>query len=1350
MKRKLFFAFILFALRVNAQVHLQTGAAQFSLPLYAYNDANNRIGFDITLHYIDGNGLKVNEIASSVGTGWALQFGGEIVRVQNGEADDQYQPVNYSYGPDYTQNYYPNGFLYAEAEYHPSIPVKNGASFVPNFASKQDFRPRKIYLADREQDVFQASFNGRTGDFVIGKNGVIQLLNDAKLKIEMLQENMAPSIRTTISGFAITDENGIKYVFKDRELSEVVKYDRVQLLEGPIMPAVDFDPFNYWGKSWGSHANALIGRGIGKFVVSKWFLSEISNPLTNKRIVFKYEDYNVETNGDVSFQKAKNDATVATYSMSVPKMKGISKRITSIACSPKESVNFNYNSLPRQDVPYDKSLSNIEIVYGESVRYKWQFTLGYTGRNTILPLTYLPGPISSGGFEETPYLRLCLLSVQKHGSGTAAESPYEFAYNMGNPNNESDRIPARFSFFHDHWGYSNAALSVWLNLSHEEYSNALPDAIFGGKYGEVVNDPIMKRGAVDKLARNGILKSIKYPSGGTLLFDYEQNTAYYNNTNFQMGGVRVKQTVVFDGVDHSKDIVTDYRYADGNNNSSGWGYEPAVYTRDQDITVYKSGGPIGAMNFAGVPALMPKVSNVILILISKGGRTASCSAGQAMLANGLSVIGAFAVTIFLQELYNLLFSAPYQNFTTHITYSEPINYGNPLPFQYKRVEVRSSAQANNGKTVYEFTSPSLTDRPLEVPAAAYPYANKQRSAGWVYGLPKSVTVLDKDNHPQKRTENSYNHIVNALTSNDFISQKWSPLRLVYRGLSFENDYVARPETDHIASDYYYPLTGRTELVEQKEYVYNRSGSYAMISTKYYYNNNWQVSLIKTHNAKGELIENRTYYPADYSLAGAIQTMKNQNILAVPVATQTFITKPSGKYLIGGSVNEYGVAPNGDVKLYKTYQYENATPVPESAVAFSPSQLIPNTAYYKEKGKITYDAGGLPSLVTADTREASSIYDYEGKLATATIVNAAADEVAYTSFEAENKGNWTYDVQSIRTGFAPMGRKYFEAKPGYCLGTGNLNPLGKYVLSFWCTGGLPSLTKIQGAPPNVHYSPVDATLLKTYANRTTGWTYYEYEVTNTANLSLDNGCLQVGNGVAYPAILIDEVRLYPAKARLATINYAPLIGKTSECDVNGRITYYEYDGLGRLKTVRDENRHVLKAYEYNLKTVFYNSYQSVPFTKQSCPTGYSGTTSYYTIPAGKYSSLISQDDADSQANAEAASNGQNYANVQGTCYLSQSIYAEISYENVWNTGSTTYADVVVRFYDTNGTPFTVYNYNLSYRVYNSCGYGNGSYSVTANGAQMTLAHNAPVYYTEPFWNPYTQTYEYNDCYVDYSL
>lgn len=56
-------------------------------------------------------------------------------------------------------------------------------------------------------------------------------------------------------------------------------------------------------------------------------------------------------------------------------------------------------------------------------------------------------------------------------------------------------------------------------------------------------------------------------------------------------------------------------------------------------------------------------------------------------------------------------------------------------------------------------------------------------------------------------------------------------------------------------------------------------------------------------------------------------------------------------------------------------------------------------------------------------------------------------------------------------------------------------------------------------------------------------------------------------------LIDDVLVF-------TYTYKPLIGLTSETDPAGRTTYYEYDALGRLSTVKDSQGNVIKHICYN--------------------------------------------------------------------------------------------------------------------------------------------------------------------------
>jgi hypothetical protein len=62
--------------------------------------------------------------------------------------------------------------------------------------------------------------------------------------------------------------------------------------------------------------------------------------------------------------------------------------------------------------------------------------------------------------------------------------------------------------------------------------------------------------------------------------------------------------------------------------------------------------------------------------------------------------------------------------------------------------------------------------------------------------------------------------------------------------------------------------------------------------------------------------------------------------------------------------------------------------------------------------------------------------------------------------------------------------------------------------------------------------------------------------------------------------LDEVRVYPSDAQMTTYTYTPLIGMTSMNDPNNKVTYFEYDGLSRLKNIKDYQGNIIKNYQYN--------------------------------------------------------------------------------------------------------------------------------------------------------------------------
>lgn len=274
----------------------------------------------------------------------------------------------------------------------------------------------------------------------------------------------------------------------------------------------------------------------------------------------------------------------------------------------------------------------------------------------------------------------------------------------------------------------------------------------------------------------------------------------------------------------------------------------------------------------------------------------------------------------------------------------------------------------------------------------------------------------------------------------------------------------------------------------------------------------------------------------------------------------------------------------------------------------------------------YDQYGNIAEYEKDGMKNCFLWDYQSTFPVAKIDNASLSEVAYCGFETNQTGQWTlnggsYDGSSKMTG-----------KKAYSLGGGNSItktslPSQDYIVSYWLKSG--SLTVNSGSG--------------TAGMTKNGWTYYQHALTSTTYISI--------SGTA----TFDDLRLYPRKAQMATYVYEPLIGVTASCDVSNRISFYEYDGLGRLYQIRDLDSNIVKKMNYNITQsgttsgIYYNEEQSQEFASLSCPEGYEGfPVLAYTVAAGTYSSEISQSDANAMALLEIANLGQLYVNLYGKC------------------------------------------------------------------------------------------------------
>jgi YD repeat-containing protein len=193
--------------------------------------------------------------------------------------------------------------------------------------------------------------------------------------------------------------------------------------------------------------------------------------------------------------------------------------------------------------------------------------------------------------------------------------------------------------------------------------------------------------------------------------------------------------------------------------------------------------------------------------------------------------------------------------------------------------------------------------------------------------------------------------------------------------------------------------------------------------------------------------------------------------------------------------------------------------------------------------------------TGDKKEAY-LWDYKKSLPVAQAVNTDSASIAYTSFESDGAGNWVIGSPTRSISGALTGHKWYTLNND--LSKSGLSTSAAYIVSYWTKNASPF--NIAGTLTGY---PVKGKTVN-------GWTYYMHKLSGQSSVTI------MGTGP------IDEVRLYPVDAQMTTFTYIPLVGISSQCDSNGKLSYYFYDALGRLKMIRDQDGNILKTLQYHYK------------------------------------------------------------------------------------------------------------------------------------------------------------------------
>lgn len=1267
-----------FAKYVDMPVGYSTGSAQVNIPLYTIT--NDQLSVPISLSY-NTSGIKVEEAATWVGLGWNLSAGGSLTRIVRGLPDD-YDTSGYMYTAE-TVNYL-HGIPYNSDE----------------FSNQLSLRAYTEKVLDVEPDIYIYSILGHNGKFYYDQvaHQFVQTPYQA-VKIQYVLDG------TKIKGWTLTFPDGVTaYLGLSKDASRT-----------------GYDTFNS-SSSFSASNNGNVdppGGGETPSHITGWQLMDIVEPAGHS-MKFYYTSYlaadfgrggeTEDYRGGTICDALTTDRITASFYKQYSTKTYINRISTELG-----DVYFIPSQQDRLDVLAEptatKSLDSI-VIKNKSGQVIKSFSFNY-GYFVSTDITAVNGMYD---VTDASSRRLFLRSVIENSSSGDDKLPYRFYYDTANI------LPNRLSTAQDYWGYYN----------HKSNGNFLTPQIsiatvYPQGYGYY---PGADRSVDFTYAKACTLTKIVYPTGGSTEYFFEKNTVSTGYNNY-MTGYRPPEAadkyfvLVKSPVDQLPGDPSTYQDTLTINNISG------PVNISSTITGCTTGG--AQTDDCHVQFFITGITDNTYY------QTFQANDFNQALANGKYLVRAqvtdnpddpdhpadFTLAITWEEVPNisnytvgglriskiinsdnvggtLVKRLSYQQFAdTSKSSGELIN----VPVYKLKIACGSNGASTNPSNTRVFSNSIVPLASLDGQFVHYSNVSEYYNEGNCYKtefefssdyyglIDPSGTNYPPPTHVERDwrrdlllNKRVYEMIGEAPGYRVLQSEihNYTPFQSIDESIPF-----GIKTAPYIAGTYFgytfYNFTSEWFLEDsvsttQSTYLANGSAGPVLTTyTKKMYDpyNYYLLANSRMMDSKGELVEKKIWYAADYSdiPGSSIPALKQNYFVGLPVKQQT----SRGAKLMEGHVtlyNNLGLPVN-------TYTYENASLA--DTVTHNVAILVPNNYQLKQTASYSGDFNNLGELVSWNSPNTSYVWDYQGSYPVAKVLNANSADIAYTSFEADNTGGWYLPGGSIDTTKGITGRRSFVLATN--MSKAALNASTTYIVSYWTQNRTPFT--IPGELPGYPKKGKSVTI-----NATT-WTFYIHKITglNTALIS--------GSGP------IDEVRLYPASAQMTTYTYDPLIGMTSQCDVNNRITYYQYDALTRLKRIRDQDYNILKSYDYQYQAQSGCGGNCAILTMQTF-TG-SNTIGY---PVGVFNvqgKLIGNASGSAQYvslwNSDAAN-----AAVGTLAAGADGLHFNLSL----NAGKTAPAGVI-------GCRF--YQWDLPWNIFDGVGISNGAYVDFGDGTKMPLPKTA---------------------------
>lgn len=856
----------------------------------------------------------------------------------------------------------------------------------------------------------------------------------------------------------------------------------------------------------------------------------------------------------------KTDSLLFNYSyeiQSITTLNPRSKLLMGQDCSPPQSVStinstgsysvsridfsngyvqFNKEATARQDLSGGHALQNVQVYDADgSLIKRLNFSYSYRG---------------SGAIENK---RMMLDYVDEIAIGTTEHHKHSFVYES-----QID-APSRLSAAQDYWGFYNGAISN---------TDLIPTAnvTFPPNF---VTIPGADREVNPSFSQFAVLNRIYYPTGGYSDFEYENNTAYgkglpkkykgegavlqadeanppsnsYSTTfeinnpedqflNGGLGGANVKIQVggmacigcsllTLHGLDAANNNINTTISYNLNYHLPNGHYEMTANFGTQSPDDFKDFHYIITWN------VIDNSPNVNLNQYVGGLRIKAIRADDGS-GNRILKFYRYTNTFLSDTSSGDIFSNPYFVRSQDYTCIDYLEGGYSERYSYKIMvnpnitQVTHSGSFIGYSAVYE-----KVDSLGMLGYNEYKFTNRRDIVAEASPFPPPVSLENLRGQPleqntYRKDGDHYSPVKRDLFEyKDVYVDNHPSFNLKTRAIKdpvYNSGIMVQPPQFDVMSYDLIPNWSAVSKKTEKVYDVVDTTRYATTITDYTYGiTNFYIARMDEGTSDGKTKKTYMYY------AGDTDPDNSSGVLGIPQMWNA--SNNNYLHLLDPVIKTKVYVDNTLVRQEDNIYSYNVT---NKWILKTRSEVLPTG---KQLGKLGYNFSyeghaQLMNILQDSNIPKSFLWGYNSSYPIANINNAFPSNVFHTSFE-DSEGNSGTD--DSKTGRKSKINGYSKTL------TGLAN--GDYIFSYW--------QKSNGV-----------------------WSF------NSSIVSVSSGSFTI----SLPG-QVDEIRFYPKGSQMITYTYDPLIGMISQTDERDRTTYFDFDNFSRLKNVRDNERNIVKRYEY---------------------------------------------------------------------------------------------------------------------------------------------------------------------------